>query len=91
MKQLLGWSASAILLLTIGAQIYRQWKSGTSKGVSKWLFLGQIAASIGFLAYSILLRDVVYITSNILMLLSSFVGLGILLHHRRRERKSSPG
>ena len=35
MKQLLGWSASLILLLTIGSQIFRQWKAGTSKGETK--------------------------------------------------------
>ena len=90
MKQLLGWSASVILLLTIGSQIFRQWKAGTSKGVSRWLFIGQIAASVGFSAYSFMVGDYVFIATNLLMLLSAVVGLSILVHHRRRESKSHP-
>ena len=34
--------------MTIAKQVYKQWHEGTSEGVSKWLFLGQIAASVGF-------------------------------------------
>jgi MtN3 and saliva related transmembrane protein len=48
MREMLGWSASAILVMTIVRQIYRQWQQGSSKGVSKWLFIGQMAASTGF-------------------------------------------
>ena len=36
---------ATILLLTIGRQVYTQWRDGTSQGVSKWLFVGQLAAS----------------------------------------------
>ena len=86
---ILGWVSSFILLLTVGKQVYKQWQAGTSEGVSKWLFLGQITASIGFLIYSIYIWNPVFVVTNVLMVLNSLVGLGILFHHRRRENKSS--
>ena len=84
----LGWVSSFILLLTVGKQVYKQWHDGTSEGVSKWLFFGQIAASIGFLIYSVLIVNLVFIVTNSLMIVNSIVGIGILFYHRRRERKS---
>ena len=76
-----------ILVATIAAQIYRQWEQGTSKGVSTWLFIGQMAASAGFLIYSALIQDVVFMFTNVLMLLGAIVGLAIVLWHRRAGRK----
>ena len=87
MAEILGWVSSLILLLTVGKQVYKQWKDGTSEGVSKWLFLGQIAASIGFLIYSILITNWVFIVTNSLMVLNSLVGIGILFYHRRRDNQ----
>lgn len=83
MQQFIGWAASAILLITISTQILRQWKERSSRGVSRWLFIGQMTASAGFTVYSWLLRDWVFICTNALMFLSAVVGLGIVLHHRR--------
>lgn len=87
MAEILGWASSLILLLTVGKQVYKQWKDGTSEGVSKWLFFGQIAASIGFLIYSVLITNWVFIVTNSLMVLNSLVGIGILFYHRRRNNK----
>lgn len=84
MSEILGWASSLILLLTVGKQVHKQWKAGTSEGVSKWLFFGQIAASIGFLTYSILITNWIFIVTNSLMVLNSLVGIGILFYHRRR-------
>jgi MtN3 and saliva related transmembrane protein len=50
--ELIGWVAATVLLATMGRQVYTQWRDGTSKGVSKWLFIGQLAASLGFIMYS---------------------------------------
>lgn len=83
--QWIGWLAAGILLLTIGRQVWTQWHSGTSAGVSKWLFVGQTAASLGFIAYSAALRDPVFITTNALMLLTALLGLWIFWRNRRRE------
>jgi MtN3 and saliva related transmembrane protein len=84
MREIVGWTASVILLATIVSQIVRQWREGTSKGVSRWLFIGQVAASLGFTIYSVLVQNYVFIVTNALMLLSALVGLGIVLHHRKR-------
>lgn len=89
MSEVLGWVSSFILLLTVGKQVYKQWKDGTSEGVSKWLFFGQIAASIGFLVYSVLITNWIFIVTNSLMVVNSLVGIGILFYHRRRDNQST--
>ena len=85
-KNAVGWLASAMVLVTLVAQIVKQWRSDTSKGVSPWLFVGEIASAILFLWYAIMIHNVVYITTNVLMAVASFVGLGIVFWHRRRAR-----
>jgi MtN3 and saliva related transmembrane protein len=86
--EMIGWASSMILVLTIGKQIYKQWREESSEGVSKWLFIGQVAASIGFTIYSWLVKNWVFVVTNSLMLLNAFVGMGILLRHRRRSSNS---
>src|SRR5438105_15082298 len=86
-----GWVSSGILVLTIARQVYKQWQEGTSEGVSKWLFVGQISASLGFTAYSLLVRNWVFVVTNSLMLLNGLLGLAIVFHHRRRKRRAPPG
>ncbi|HVF45745.1 MAG TPA: hypothetical protein VM936_22145 [Pyrinomonadaceae bacterium] len=82
-----GWVSSGILVLTIAKQVYKQWQEGSSEGVSKWLFVGQIAASLGFTVYSWLVSNWVFVVTNALMLCNGLLGLMIVLHHRRRERR----
>jgi len=84
-----GWASSGILLATITKQVHRQWMAGTSEGVSKWLFLGQIAASVGFTVYSVMVANPIFLVTNSLMLVAACVGLVLLFHHRHRERKKS--
>ena len=57
---LVGWASTAVPFATIGHQVYSQWKSKATAGVSRWLFVGQIGASIGFTTYSLLLRNWVF-------------------------------
>ena len=71
---MVGWAAALILLLTIGSQVYQQWKSRSTKGVSPWLFAGQVAASVGFTVYSVLVGNTVFVVTNALILLSAIVG-----------------
>lgn len=85
MQQVIGWGASAILVLTIGTQIYKQWRAGSSKGVSHWLFIGQMAASAGFAVYSVMLDNKVFIFTNSVMLLSAALGLLMVLWHRHKN------
>jgi uncharacterized protein with PQ loop repeat len=86
--ELIGWCSSFILVLTIGKQVYKQWQEGTSEGVSKWLFIGQMSASLGFIIYSWLVNNWVFVVTNLVMLMSGVVGFGIVLHHRKRERQT---
>ncbi|QRN95983.1 hypothetical protein JRI60_44295 [Archangium violaceum] len=86
-SEAIGWFSSFVLVLTIGNQVYKQWKSGTSKGVSKWLFVGQITASTGFTLYSLMVHNWVFVVTNALMLVSAMVGIIIVMKHRRAERQ----
>ena len=80
---LIGWLASAILIATLARQTWRQWREPDPRGVSRWLFLGQIAASVGFVAYSWMLRNWVFIVTNTLILLTAIVGQLALSRARR--------
>ena len=86
MTEAVGWISSLILVLTIAKQVYKQWQEGSSEGVSKWLFVGQMAASLGFTIYSWLVSNWVFVVTNAVMLVNGLVGLLIVLHHRRRAR-----
>ena len=86
--EVLGWFSSGVLVLTIAQQVWKQWKEGTSKGVSRWLFVGQMTASAGFTVYSWLVKNWVFVVTNALMLLNALIGYGIVLRHRRRERRN---
>lgn len=86
-SEAVGWVSSGILVLTIAKQVYKQWQEGSSEGVSKWLFVGQMAASLGFTIYSWLVSNWVFVVTNALMLCNGLLGLLIVLHHRRRERR----
>ena len=85
MTEAVGWVSSLILVLTIAKQVYKQWQEGSSEGVSKWLFVGQMAASLGFTVYSWLVNNWVFVVTNSLMLVNGLLGLIIVLRHRRRE------
>ena len=84
MVNAIGWVSSAILVVTIGHQVYKQWNDGTSKGVSTWLFIGQLAASVGFTIYSLMIHSPVFVITNALMVLNGLLGYGITVRHRRR-------
>ena len=91
MTEAIGWISSLILVLTIGKQVYKQWHEDSSEGVSKWLFVGQISASLGFTIYSWMVRNWVFVVTNSLMLLNGIAGLLIVLHHRWRTQKRGGG
>jgi len=88
LTEVIGWLSSCILVATIAKQVYKQWNEGSSEGVSKWLFVGQMAASLGFTVYSWLVDNWVFVVTNSLMLLNGLAGLLIVLRHRRREKRS---
>jgi uncharacterized protein with PQ loop repeat len=83
MPDIVGWVASAILLATLARQTWRQWREPDPRGVSRWLFVGQIAASVGFVAYSWMLRNWVFLVTNTLILLTAIIGQVALSRARR--------
>jgi MtN3 and saliva related transmembrane protein len=92
--ELVGWLSSAILVATLAKQVHKQWREGSSEGVSRWLFVGQVAASSGFTVYSALVGDTVFVVTNAILLASAVTGLVIVIRHRRRDRRRagrSPG
>ncbi|ALU89751.1 hypothetical protein Hrubri_2570 [Herbaspirillum rubrisubalbicans M1] len=86
---LIGWGATLILLLTISSQVYEQWRSRSTQGVSHWLFAGQLAASAGFVTYSLLQGDWVFVVSNVFLLLTALLGQVLYLRNRRRQQGGS--
>jgi len=40
MTECTGWFAATVPLATIGRQVYSQWRDGSTKGLSRWLFIG---------------------------------------------------
>ena len=87
LADLTGWISALILILTISRQVYKQWRSRSTAGVSSWLFIGQLAASTGFVIYSFLVENWVFVATNIFMLLTAVVGQLIYLANRRREER----
>jgi len=83
--EMVGWASSVILLLTIIMQVKKQWQTGSNDGVSKWLFTGQLASSVGFTVYSVLTWNLVFIFTNSVLLLSNIVGVFIFFRNRRAE------
>ena len=84
MIEIIGWASSGILLITLLTQIHKQWKAGSNKGVSKWLFIGQLATSVGFTIYSISTGNIVFIITNSLLAVSAVAGIYIYFSNRSR-------
>ena len=87
--EVLGWASSIVLLLTIGKQVYKQWCDRSSQGVSKWLFIGQFAASCGFAVYSYLVHNWVFVVTNVMMALSAVAGVLIVYWHKHCTPQAS--
>ncbi|MDB4981132.1 MAG: hypothetical protein JWM82_1884 [Myxococcales bacterium] len=82
--QIVGWTSSLILFLTLSQQVWKQWKERSTTGISRWLFVGQLAASSGFTIYSVLERDWVFVATNAAMVANALVGCLVLRRNRRR-------
>ena len=81
-----GWLSAATLLATLVTQVVAQWRDRSSKGVSRWLFVGQLAASVGFIAYSALKNDPVFIVTNTLLAGVAVFGQYTFYRNRRASR-----
>ena len=81
-----GWGASLVLFLTLGRQVYVQWRERSTQGVSHWLFVGQITASSGFVVYSVLVENPVFVTTNLFILAVAVLGQLVFRRNRRRDK-----
>lgn len=87
----IGWGASAILIATLARQVYTQWRERTTEGVSHWLFIGQMCASVGFVVYSWMLDNGVFVFTNAVLLFTGVVGQLIYRRNRRLAGRESAG
>jgi MtN3 and saliva related transmembrane protein len=85
MTDIIGWASSVILLLTLIKQVYKQWKDGETEGVSKWLFIGQLLASIGFTIYSYLVGNWVFTVTNAILTINNLIGIGLYFYFLRKN------
>jgi MtN3 and saliva related transmembrane protein len=86
----IGWASTVVLLATLLAQIWRQWKMGKADEVSPALFVGQCIASAGFIAYSAMLGNIVFVVSNVMILTIALIGEAVrrVLMRRAKQRKA---
>lgn len=89
MTELIGWLSSGVLLLTLARQVYTQWRTRSTSGISKWLFVGQLAASTGFAVYSGLLHNWVFLVTNLAILTTAILGEYLFLRNRRAAKRRS--
>ena len=74
-----------MLLMTLGQQVKSQWSSGESRGVSRWLFAGQLVASVGFSLYSYLLSNWVFLATNLLLVINALLGEWVTIRNSGRQ------
>lgn len=85
---LVGWASSLILLMTIVRQVLTQWRTRSTSGLSRWLFIGQVTASAGFVVYSVLVRNWIFVFTNSALLVTALVGQAIYMRNKRMAGES---
>ena len=88
MIEIIGWASSFVLVITIAKQVHKQWHDHTSAGVSTWLFVGQLAASVGFTIYSLLVHNWVFAVTNGIMVLNGLLGYTITMRQKSTSRRA---
>jgi MtN3 and saliva related transmembrane protein len=89
MTDAIGWVSAVILLLTLSRQVYKQRQEGSIRGVSHWLFLGQVIASTGFTIYSFLLHNWVFVLTNAALLVVAIAGQWTYANNERAAARRS--
>jgi uncharacterized protein with PQ loop repeat len=85
MIDIVGWASSIILLLTLVKQVKKQWDEKNSEGLSKWLFIGQLVASVGFTTYSYFVGNWVFMVTNGLLMINNVIGIYLFYKYRDRS------
>jgi uncharacterized protein with PQ loop repeat len=84
MIEIIGWVSSFVLLLTLIRQVKKQWEDKTSEGLSKWLFIGQLIASVGFTTYSYLVSNWVFTVTNGLLTINNVIGIYLYFRYLKK-------
>jgi uncharacterized protein with PQ loop repeat len=87
---LIGWLSAAVLLGTLVVQLHAQWRERSTAAISRWLFAGQALASIGFIVYSALVHDAVFVTASSLIFIAAIIAQLLVFSGRRRDRRRQP-
>lgn len=82
----IGWASTVVLLATLLTQMHNEWRAGTARHVSAWLFVGQCIASVGFLVYSVRVGSPVFIASNALILAVAIAGQVLTAYLKKHPR-----
>src|SRR3954451_11655786 len=88
LTEAVGWISAGVLLATLVRQVYVQWHTEEVQGVSRWLFRGQIAASLGFVVYSALVENWVFVVTNALIAITAMVGQARFWYRSRKGGSS---
>jgi len=83
-----GWAASLLLMATVGSQVWKQIREKSCDGVSRFLFIGQLFASLLFLAYAWMVGNAVFIASNTFLVMAALVGQLAMLRNQRRQARA---
>ncbi len=75
-----------ILLATLVKQVYKQWKDRTSEGISKWLFVGQLTASVGFTIYSVVMGSWVFAFTNAALTINNIIGIWLYFRYKNADQ-----
>lgn len=82
----IGWTASAVLMATLVRQVVVQWRERSTEGVSGWMFIGQLAASVLFAVYSWMVGNWVFVVSNVFLVAVAVAGQLVYRRNVRLER-----
>lgn len=83
--EVIGWTAVSILFLTMSGQAWKEWRDRVKTGITPLFFVGQVAASVAFIAYSAMVANMIFVVGNTLVLLASLAG-GFILYWNKLKR-----
>jgi uncharacterized protein with PQ loop repeat len=81
----IGWAAVTVLFATMAGQAWKEWRDRVKHGMSKWFFVGQVTASLLFIAYSAMVGSMIFVVGNVLVLAAAIAGGAILAYNRAKR------
>ena len=69
----------------MAGQAWKEWRDRVKHGMSKWFFVGQVTASLLFIAYSAMVGSMIFVVGNVLVLAAAIAGGAILAYNRAKR------